>query len=211
MKRFIRDRQHWLEFLKNKIVNGRDGEFENLMGDTNDNDVWLYHDCDSDISGIKSERMKELFEAYNALRIEHQIRYANIKISTDDRVSSRLQLALLGNATIIGLAALVALHIFIAMSVAINSAYTPPELLHVLVIWIAIIALAVGTLNEGLRPSREIDRYQDYRAATRGIRDRFNAAKSDAERLEVMKDLERLSFYEMREFLKIHNDAKFIL
>jgi hypothetical protein len=78
-------------------------------------------------------------------------------------------------------------------------------------IWTALIALGARTLEEGLSVSREIERYEDYHAAVSDARDRFDRAKTLEEKLRAMMDMERISFEEMRTFLRTARDASFVL
>ena len=80
-----------------------------------------------------------------------------------------------------------------------------------LTIWIALFALAVRAVEQGLQPEREIERYQQYRSAVRAVLDRFELAKSQAEKLRVMSEMERLSFDEMRNFLITSSASRFVM
>jgi hypothetical protein len=53
--------------------------------------------------------------------------------------------------------------------------------------------------------------YRNYRAAIRTIRDRFDEASSYSPKIEVMREMERLSFDEFRNFLRSVHAARFIL
>jgi hypothetical protein len=68
-----------------------------------------------------------------------------------------------------------------------------------------------GLLQECLRPGREIERCRQYRAGVRAVRDRFDQAQSTAEKLETMQEMERLSFDEIRNFLRCCREARFII
>jgi len=52
-----------------------------------------------------------------------------------------------------------------------------------------------------------MERYQQYRSALRCIRDRFDNSATPAEKLQVMRDMERISFEEMRNFLRTAREA----
>jgi hypothetical protein len=79
------------------------------------------------------------------------------------------------------------------------------------VIWIAILALAMRAIEQGLQPERELERYEHYRSALQAILERFEAARSVAEKVRIMRELERLAFDEMRSFLFIHQNARFVM
>lgn len=72
----------------------------------------------------------------------------------------------------------------------------------------AVVALRV--LNEGLLLRTEAERYRWYLASVRSIRDRFEKADA-ADRVRILRELERLAYQEMRRFLVTSNEARFIL
>ena len=56
-----------------------------------------------------------------------------------------------------------------------------------------------------------MERYQQYRAALRAVQERFDAAPSQAEKLAVMREMERISFDEMRNFLITNDRSRFVM
>ena len=72
----------------------------------------------------------------------------------------------------------------------------------------AVVALRV--LNEGLLLRTEAERYRWYLASVRSIRDRFKKADT-ADRIRLLRELERLAYQEMRRFLVTSKEARFIL
>lgn len=73
------------------------------------------------------------------------------------------------------------------------------------------MALALRTLEEGLQPHREVERYRQYGSALRIIRDRFKRADNAKEKMQALKELEGLSYWEMVSFLKSGEEAKFVM
>jgi len=72
----------------------------------------------------------------------------------------------------------------------------------------AVVALRV--LDEGLQLRTEAERYRWYLASVRSIRDRFEKADA-ADRIRLLRELERLAYQEMRRFLIAFKEARFIL
>src|SRR5208283_1671164 len=72
----------------------------------------------------------------------------------------------------------------------------------------AVVALRV--LNEGLLLRTEAERYRWYLASVHSIAGRFEKA-SAAERIRLLRELERLAYQEMRRFLITSKEARFIL
>jgi hypothetical protein len=78
-------------------------------------------------------------------------------------------------------------------------------------IWIALFALAARAVEQGLQPEREIERYQQYGSALRAVRDRFDRSETAAEKLQIMVEMEQLSFDEMRNFLITNDRSSFVM
>lgn len=167
--------------------------------------------------------LAELLDAYRKLRIEHQIRYADHKLRKTGRLlspSPQQQRAILRNVTVFALIALFSIHLFVAFLLALSLIPgllpTPTSLIystlvHVVVVLLALLALATRAVDEGLSPSKEIDRYRDYRAVLRSLRDRFDDAPDEVTKITVMTELERESYQEMCSFLGTHNEAHFVM
>ena len=77
--------------------------------------------------------------------------------------------------------------------------------------WIAVAALAARAFEQGLQPERELERYQQYGLGCKAILERFDSAASQAEKVKIMMEMERLSFDEMRNFLITNNRARFVM
>jgi len=82
---------------------------------------------------------------------------------------------------------------------------------HVLVIGLFVGVVAVRTVEEGLQPAREVERYIRYRSAMLSLLRRFDKELDPREKLKIMYDAERASYQEMRGFLKTHYDARYVL
>jgi hypothetical protein len=87
----------------------------------------------------------------------------------------------------------------------------PASLFHLTIIWLVIGVLALRTVEEGLQPGREVERYAQYRAAILSLLKRFDGAANPGERISVMLDTERAAYQEMRSFLKTNYDARYVL
>jgi hypothetical protein len=81
---------------------------------------------------------------------------------------------------------------------------------HWLAVWFAIGALGMRTLEEGLQPKRELERYQRYSSSIEDIRDRFETDSRQV-KFELMIEMERLAFEEMRDFLRSAHESRFIM
>jgi hypothetical protein len=123
----------------------------------------------------------------------------------------RRQERVLGLITLAGTGVLFFMNAFQAFSLALGIPVTfhPWDLIGAM--WIAIVALAIRTAEEGLQSQREVERYENYRTVCQQIQDRFDSAKSVYEKFEAMLALERASYEEMKLFLRTNLAARFIL
>jgi len=84
-------------------------------------------------------------------------------------------------------------------------------ILHLAALCLAIAVLALRALEEGLKPDREVERYIKYKSAVQRVRDRFASAKTLWGKLDAMKDMERLAYDELCDFLRTHHEARFLM
>jgi uncharacterized membrane protein YbhN (UPF0104 family) len=116
----------------------------------------------------------------------------------------------LANASLFCILVLFVIHLIVAIAIA-SGVHIGTSWVHVIAIWLAIFALAARALEEGLQPSREFERYRHYRSGVQAIRDQFDSATSPNEKIRIMEQMERLSFEEMRNFLRTSNEARFVM
>lgn len=219
-KTYVEKRVAWFADFRARVINGRLAEFTDLVSDNPTIAPWLYSPCAPILKNagkVASDDpvLKQIFDAYCALRIRHQLRYSGYKLSEATGIlptSIRAQIKLFSNTALFAIVALLLIHLGIAVTVLLGGkVFSPPQWIHVIVIWIAIIALAARALEEGLQPTRELERYRRYGFAVKKILDSFEAAKSPLERLELMREMEQLVFDEMVDFLKTHNEARYVM
>ncbi len=72
------------------------------------------------------------------------------------------------------------------------------------------LVVALRVLNEGLLLRTEAERYRWYLASVRSIARRFEKANT-ADRIRLLRELERLAYQEMRRFLITFKEARFII
>jgi hypothetical protein len=224
---YIAHRETWFDRFMAPYQGQLDAELTDFLDDDTASRCWLHPEPDLPKPGEVTPDLEGLFAAYHDLRIMHQLHYANYKLRSDQNMfswSPRLQEVIFSYAILLCILAIFVVHLWIAVSIALGG-HLPrlePFLfhheseaaginIHIIVIWVAIAALAVRALQEGLQPEREIERYRHYRAGVRAVRDRFDEASSPAEKLEVMREMERLSFDEFRNFLRSSDEARFVI
>jgi hypothetical protein len=165
--------------------------------------------------------LDELLSAYRLLRIKYQLQYANFKLSADHIDLPRKQVAVLSGISLICILIVFFAHFAISVSYAdevIAFSFLKDWLavvrsapVHVLIIWTVIVALAARTFEEGLQPTREVERYLAYKARLTRLLGHFDATPDLAERVRIMMEVERLIYQEMRDFLKTNYEARFVL
>ena len=62
-----------------------------------------------------------------------------------------------------------------------------------------------------MKPQREVERYEQYRANISVAQQRFDAATDVKSKVEVVRAFEQVSLEEMRVFLRTYVRAKFLL
>jgi len=77
-----------------------------------------------------------------------------------------------------------------------------------LIAFIGVIALFIRLLGEGLQVRADAERYAWYSDAVADLDARFNNPDPNV-RAELLREMERASYREMRDFLKTHKQARF--
>ena len=166
---------------------------------------------------------KELTDAYGNVRIGAQERYANYITGKVGRFSThpRIQKMWLGSFDEVLLVLILGVHFFVTimvliygseiLKVAVDDLGNALKIFHTLAVLLALTALAVRAVEDGLRPSEHLGRYLGYAAETRSIRDNFNAARTPELRAEAMLSLERASYEEMVDFLKAGHRSRYVI
>jgi hypothetical protein len=213
---FLSKRDVWFESFKAHLVGKLDSTLTAILHEEDPVDPWLHDRVE--LAGIpESKDLNPIFDAYRELRILHQLDYANYKLQDDHRVISampRRQLAVISQIVV----ALIILLVVMDVGVLVGT-FLPSSILAgfhsreaiVVIIWLAFAALAIRALEQGLQPEREIERYQQYRSSVRAILERYDKAPSQSVKIEIMREMERLSFDEMRNFLITNERSSFVL
>jgi hypothetical protein len=204
---YRQQRNIWLAQFKSRFDGKLGAELGTILLDDEERDIWLHQPPPAELSIEPNTTVSQVFEAYRALRIMRQLQYATEKLGRSDSIIPRLprsQAALFSNTSLLCIAAIVIIHIVIAVGY-----FT--EGLEALSICVVVLVLGVRTLEEGLKPDRELERYQHYRSAIRAIRDRFDLSQTPEQKLDVMKEMERLSYDEMCDFIRTHSNSRFVM
>jgi hypothetical protein len=155
-----------------------------------------------------SPALNYLFAAYRELRIVHQIGYANYNLQDDGRIFSKVPLR---QSVVLSSFGFICFIVIGVLHIGVLAWPDKASIISLTIIWIALAALAARAISDGLQPEREAERYQQYRSAVQFVLERFDRAQSQAEKLQVMREMERLSFDEMRNFLVSGNRSRFVM
>jgi hypothetical protein len=213
---FLSKRDVWFESFKAHLVGKLDSTLAAILHEENSIDPWL-HDR-AELTGMQeSKELNPIFDAYREMRILHQLDYANYKLQDDHRMISampRRQLAVISQIVLASIILLVMMDVGVLVGALLPSSIFAgfhSAAAIVFVIWLAFAALAIRALEQGLQPEREIERYQQYRSSVRAILERYDDAPSQNAKIEIMREMERLSFDEMRNFLITNERSSFVL
>jgi len=73
---------------------------------------------------------------------------------------------------------------------------------------LGVLSIFIRVTAEGLQLKGDVERYSWYRDAIEDLDGRFNDRDPTA-RLDILREMEALSYRELREFLKLHQEARF--
>ncbi len=221
---FEKERVCWFEDFLQSYEGKLDAQLESLTDEASPVRTWL-HDPATAYSS-NSEAFLSVFAAYKRLRFDHQYNYAIWKLrkSTDKPIWHFLkwpaicQMALLSSISsacfVFALGCSVVLIYGYATDI-LAKGYGLSSQVELYVrtgaLALALIGAALRTLQEGLAPDKEIERYNDYRGRTSQLRDRFEHTTEMQERIHLMEDLEVASVEEMKGFVRTHHNARFVL
>ena len=186
--------------------------FDRLEDDHAEEDVWVDKAWREEPQATsRTQDLVALLEGLEKLRIGVQERYAELKLKPG-LYSPQTRAEWLHGASDAFTAAILLLTVAIGVVYVLGEAEPRLWLLGMLglagTLTAAVVALRV--LNEGLLLRTEAERYRWYLASVRSIRGRFEKTDT-ADRLRLLRELERLAYQEMRRFLVASNEARFVM
>lgn len=182
-----------------------DAELAELTADEGSAEVWAFPADPTPLA--PGPALESLFAAYRELRFVPQLQYVNFVLRKEAGLFSLATQKLASALSVVALSSVLAIFV-------LHMAYLAGldgKLAHVAVLWLAIAALAMRTLEEGLQPGREIERCRHYRSALKALIEHYDAAHDPGEKQRVMREMEKLSFDEMVTFLRAGVEAKFVM
>lgn len=214
---FKKLREQWFKNFLHDYEGKLDSKILALVSDTNYSGDWL-HVPATDFSP-NSPVLPLIFKAYQQLRFTHQYDYANHKLSEDRdkppwqflrwpplRQEGAIRAVV---STCFVLALVCSLCIIVNREFDIKPAAAP--FLSSLALSLAIIGVAMRTLQEGLGVTKDVERYRDYRGKVNRLQIQFDQLSDSEAKLGLMEEMELAVVDEMKSFLRTHRDAAFIL
>lgn len=175
----------------------------------------------------QDELFVPLAEIYWRLRLRHQLQYVQYKLQTSTEYGWRqflrwpilIQKEVLGGlgTSCIVMAILVSIAIIIGHVLPMVVGETPVSaalehpLLNSAAVGLAIVAVAVRTIEDGLGLKPDIERYRHFANELERLLTQWQEAPGLSSRLSVMERCEEACFEELREFLVVHHHTKFAL
>jgi hypothetical protein len=214
---FVNRRDERLQAFLNDFAGKADSKLNEILDPAAIAPVWVDRSAPAR-SQIPSDLDADaLFRAYTVLRFEeqeayaqHALRASNSPDSTNARLPLRQMRHILRAVTLVSIAALVVIHVLIVLS-RLHVLLPASDWLDVIAIWMALVAIAAKTLIDGFSLDREIDRYKEYLAVVTNLRRLFEESTDNSRKLELMAEMEKAAFEEMRRFLRTQNEAKFVM
>jgi hypothetical protein len=213
---FLPQRSQWLASFIFHYKGHLGSQVDAAISNNPVRNFWL-HDLEDThtLPDIADPDLQELFDAYETLRFDHQIDYCDHMLSSGRSIipsTSQDILQWTKSISLICIFIIFVTHLIIAFVLDTDwiSIIDNPGI-HVFVIWVAIIALATRACEEGLQPSREVERYREYLSSLLQLANQFRSAEKSSEKINVMKETERISYQEMRGFLATNKESRFII
>ncbi|MCW2275294.1 hypothetical protein GJ654_12535 [Rhodoblastus acidophilus] len=183
-----------------------------LEQDLAEDNVWLNKSwAAAPAAPSESDDLTELFSGLEALRFDVQIRYVGDKLN-GGIFSPKTRAGWFLRTSDILTSVIVLLTAATGLSLAFGADSKSSWFLLIVglggVLTAAVVSLRV--LNEGLQLRAETERYEWYVASVKSIKQRFAKAQL-AEKVELLREMERLSYQEMRRFLISYKNARFIM
>lgn len=162
---------------------------------------------------------QDLIKAYRELRIEHQYMYAQYKLRTDTNASvlgfTDWPLSLQEFALRFLSSALIFIALLASLCAIYGHVFDFATFKHAAFSVITVVSFILGAwiraVEESLVIGPELERYNDYGARVLDIRRRFDGTRDEAALLDLMAEMEREVFEELRGFLRANKKARFVL
>lgn len=201
------------ERIQSDLLDRIEEELTHLVHSEDPGEGMLFDQRDHQIDPA-APHLQEYFDAYERLRFKRQIDYCDLVLREKKgfwKHAPVRQAQILGALALGCVLAILGLHAMVLFGALANIYWMKGPLVHVLAIWAAIIALTARTFEEGFQPEREIERMRHYRLSLKRLYERFKETDDPAEKITIMRELEKVTYQEMVLFLKGNYEAQFVM
>jgi len=213
--KFKNERKKWFDNFLHEYEGKLGSRMDSLASDPDFSSDWLHKPTSFTDDGV----FNDVVDVYSRLRFNHQYDYSTYKLSasTDRPFWLFLKWPLLRQESAIRTAVSFCFVTALLCSVAVIMnryfAFRPSlnPSLGSATLAIAIIAISLRTIQEGLGITKDIERYRDYRGKVRRLLLCFEEATDQHKKLRLMEEMELAGVDELRGFLRAHGEATFIL
>jgi hypothetical protein len=217
ISQFCNARDRLLDEFLNDYKDTKDSRLQSIIDNPFESVAWL-HKPGSQYEP-NTRILKDILQAYEWLRFDKQYDYAAYKLETTTGAPiwkflswpplvQRDLLSAASSACFVGA-------LICAAALILGQIFFPSEewerYVRTIAIVVAIVGIALRTIEDGLGLDGEIDRYREYRARIAFLYDRFNHTLDSKEQLQLMEGLELAAVEEMQDFLRTHLKARFVL
>ncbi|HEY7800447.1 MAG TPA: hypothetical protein VIA80_16895 [Hyphomonadaceae bacterium] len=207
---FLAARLQRTERFRNRIVNPSAVKLTHLLSERDEDDVWL---VDAEGATLADDELsRKYFEALEELRLRHQVNFTSLQLLSFLAFPPRSPLQMAKLLTGIGaFSALLLIALGIVGLVLDAATGRVASLTHAAMVCLAVLILAVRTLEEGLQVHSDVSRYRIYDASLRRLADGFRGAETSSARQAILIELEETCYDEMVGFLRSHHEARILM
>jgi hypothetical protein len=157
--------------------------------------------------------LDEYYKAYARMRLEGQQNYSQYIATSKGsiRTHPRIQKQTAHSFGLFLIFGIVVLHILVTLGVFTGIKELKSIFVHLTTVVLALMALALRAIEDGLKPDEHLARYAGYFASVRHLALRFERARIARSKHEFAWELEEAAYAEMVEFLKSSNGARFVM
>jgi hypothetical protein len=208
--KFLAARLARTEKFRNRIVNPSAVKLTHLLSERDQDDVWL---VDEDNMPLRDDELSaKYFEALEELRLRHQVNFIGLQLLSFWALPPKSPLQTAKLLTGIGAFSALLLLALGVIGLVIDAATGRlASLTHAVMVCLAVLLLAVRTLEEGFQYHSDVGRYRVYDASLRRLSEHFRNATTSAEKQAILIELEETCFDEMVGFLRSHHEARILM
>lgn len=165
-------------------------------------------------SAGKEGHARQIIVAYDRIRVGGQRRYADYLVTKKGpfKTHPATQQALLHKASTTLIFAILALHVILLVGAfRFHEAETLFKLSHVSAVVLALTALGIRAIEDGLRPAEHLGRFKGYLDEVVSIGRSLTDATSGRERQNVMIALETAAYTEMVDFIRTGQRSQYVM